>query len=426
VIQSGGTHQGYTDESWQLFVPDRKLGTFTLGLKLPTEMESSGACPVSPATAVCLKDDFSTKLDLFTEQDGLTVVATISYPTVLHKAVDTKTYHVTKASVGAPPHGGRGPLLAGTPAAPQQASAPEATASNGTLPVKSEPSRQPTTSGSEATQAGRQSAAPAMAIPDTPSTATAESHAVPSSPDQHRSLPNEVIKAVTEATNDCGSPPQPDFVTPLKIVGLGDPAYVLDYGKACTIRGTLTHWCGSGGCWLSVYATTDGSTYHEVLHTLTRAYHFRNADERTYADLTLSGIGCGKMNAENCPITLQFDGTKFSQQSADPAGKRRVSSTEADSAIAPNSQDEAATQCRQRARDQASGDDQSALRQQIGSILIGDIVSTKVDGADISIRVAGPRPGSGRCTPVSVIRCRLVDGKIKLLSGPTDDGFVPC
>ena len=102
VLQHSDMHQGEGDRVWELFVPDKKRGTFVLELSLQTERESSGACPVSPATATCLKDDFSTTLNLVTEQDGLSVVATVSYPTVLHKPASSKTYHITTASLGNP------------------------------------------------------------------------------------------------------------------------------------------------------------------------------------------------------------------------------------------------------------------------------------------------------------------------------------
>lgn len=129
-------------------------------------------------------------------------------------------------------------------------------------------------------------------------------------------LPPEIKQVMSDASKECGGPTQSDFITLLEIVGLKSPAYIFDYGKACTSH--RSGWCGSGGCLLSVYATINGSTYSEVLHTLTRAYQFRNADDRTYTDLTLSGIGCGKMNAENCPVTLQFDGRRFVEQPSAP------------------------------------------------------------------------------------------------------------
>jgi hypothetical protein len=50
-----------------------------------------------------LTNDFSTKLDLVTEQDGITVIATLSYPTMLHRQNTTTTYHVTGDSLGSHP-----------------------------------------------------------------------------------------------------------------------------------------------------------------------------------------------------------------------------------------------------------------------------------------------------------------------------------
>lgn len=156
VLQQSDMHQGEGDSYWKLFVPDRERGMFVLGLQLQTVRESSGACPVSPATAPCLKDDFSTKLNLLTEQDGLAVVATISYPTVLHKAVATKTYHVTTANLGNPQS-----TTTQAPTAP-------ATAAAGGAATPS----QPTTGGSETTQAGQQRVVQSTA----PATATADAY----------------------------------------------------------------------------------------------------------------------------------------------------------------------------------------------------------------------------------------------------------
>ena len=100
VLQPTDLHQGQSSRAWQLFVPDRKRGTFVIGLNIPTMVESAGACMDDPPSAACLKDDFSTKVSLSTEQDGITVVAVTSYPTVLRKRDQTKTYHVTRAGLG--------------------------------------------------------------------------------------------------------------------------------------------------------------------------------------------------------------------------------------------------------------------------------------------------------------------------------------
>jgi len=94
VLQHADMHQGEAERQWQLFVPDRKRGAFVSAINILTLRETSNACPVSPATAACLKDDFSSTLNVLAEKDGLAVVATVSYPAILNMRGEVKTYHI--------------------------------------------------------------------------------------------------------------------------------------------------------------------------------------------------------------------------------------------------------------------------------------------------------------------------------------------
>ena len=95
VLQHADMHQGEAERQWQLFVPDRKSGAFVSAVNILTLRETSNACHVSPATAACLKDDFSTNLNVVAEKSGLAVVVTVSYPAILNMRSEIKTYHVT-------------------------------------------------------------------------------------------------------------------------------------------------------------------------------------------------------------------------------------------------------------------------------------------------------------------------------------------
>lgn len=89
--------------------------------------------------------------------------------------------------------------------------------------------------------------------------------------------------------------------------------------------------------------------------------------------------------------------------------------------------EEVFSQCRQDAREQVLHGSSDALKRQIVNNMIVDIVSKKMDGENIVIHVAGPKPsaGSGRCPSLTEIRCKKVGEKINVIES-SDEGYIPC
>lgn len=91
AIEQGDIHQGHVDRLWQMFVP--KENTFVPVLRIQTLADSTGDCGTG---AQCVMNDFKIDLKLSIIQNGISVVETTSYPSVLGKPSITKTVLVTK------------------------------------------------------------------------------------------------------------------------------------------------------------------------------------------------------------------------------------------------------------------------------------------------------------------------------------------
>jgi hypothetical protein len=136
--------------------------------------------------------------------------------------------------------------------------------------------------------------------------------------------PDVVKKEVADVEQDCrndgGTPHRgPNFLRVQDLNGDGGEDWVIDYKRfECRGSSSPQPMCGSGGCSLSVYMWSGGSTWTQALDTTVQAYRWIAANGRPALQLDMGGSACGKANYQTCREVYVFQGTKLV-----PARKRR-------------------------------------------------------------------------------------------------------
>lgn len=136
---------------------------------------------------------------------------------------------------------------------------------------------------------------------------------------EYKNLPMEVMNEISKTERICAGPAKPDFVTSFTILGLHDPAYLVDQSKAC-INPPLGSWCNLGGCGLTVYAKPEGF-YYRVVFGLSvgfrigsRDFRIRNDNRETELEFTekkYPGQRCQSEKDGDCLRTVHFNGLIF-------------------------------------------------------------------------------------------------------------------
>jgi TPR repeat protein len=71
------------------------------------------------------------------------------------------------------------------------------------------------------------------------------------------------------------------------------------------------------------------------------------------------------------------------------------------------------------------GDD-STIGREVAEQFVGDVIGSSSDGGTLIVEVKGVQGAGGRCQAKSVIKCSGHGGALRLISGPDDDGSIPC
>lgn len=115
--------------------------------------------------------------------------------------------------------------------------------------------------------------------------------------------PDNVMAEVAEAAKTCrelgGRPNTEAMLRVDDLNGDGGEDWIVDYTKL-DCAGETNPFCGSGGCSLSIYFWSGGSTWKQVFDDTVRGYRFRSAGGRRLMEIHYGGGMCGKANAADC------------------------------------------------------------------------------------------------------------------------------
>jgi hypothetical protein len=129
--------------------------------------------------------------------------------------------------------------------------------------------------------------------------------------------PEVVAKEVREAEEQCradGGRPlkRADFLRVRDLNGDGGEDWVVDFAKfECAGTVPPQPFCGSGGCSLSIYLWSGGSTWDKAFDETVQTFRFTKQNGRAALRVELGGAACGKVNARSCPKTYLFEGAKL-------------------------------------------------------------------------------------------------------------------
>lgn len=135
--------------------------------------------------------------------------------------------------------------------------------------------------------------------------------------------PDVVAKEVREAEEQCradGGRPlkRASFLRVEDINGDGGEDWVVDFSKfECPGTVPSQPFCGTGGCSVSIYLWSGGSTWTKAFDETVQAFRFVKQNGRPALRVDLGGAACGKVNHKSCPKTYLFQGSKLV-----PAGGR--------------------------------------------------------------------------------------------------------
>jgi hypothetical protein len=82
--------------------------------------------------------------------------------------------------------------------------------------------------------------------------------------------------------------------------------------------------------------------------------------------------------------------------------------------------------CRTLALNSLLHGDDSTIRRVVAEQFVGDVIESSFDGGNLTVEVKGVQGVGGRCQAKSVIKCSGHGGALRLISGPDDDGYIPC
>ena len=129
--------------------------------------------------------------------------------------------------------------------------------------------------------------------------------------------PEVVAKEVREAEEQCrvdGGRPlkRANFLRVLDLNNDGGEDWVLDFSKfECAGTVPSQPFCGSGGCSVSIYLWSGGSTWAKAFDETVQTFRFIKQNGRPALRVEFGGAACGKVNAKSCPKTYLFQGAKL-------------------------------------------------------------------------------------------------------------------
>jgi hypothetical protein len=127
-----------------------------------------------------------------------------------------------------------------------------------------------------------------------------------------QSLPEEVQVAIEKEVKDCE--PQKaaldwGFIAK-RYMNENGQGYILNYGHF-VCGDSETHYCGSGGCLVQIFAPLPNGKYIQVLDRNVRDFNFSEIKGQPAIVLQLHGNECGKAGAESCSAMLIWNGRTF-------------------------------------------------------------------------------------------------------------------
>ena len=127
--------------------------------------------------------------------------------------------------------------------------------------------------------------------------------------------PDAVRKVIQEAERQCrsdgGRPHQgPKFLRVEDLNRDGGEDWILDYAHF-ECRGAISPQplCGSGGCSLTIFVWSGGSTWKRAFDDLVQAHQFVLVNGRRVLQADFAGAACGKANVETCRKLYRFYGS---------------------------------------------------------------------------------------------------------------------
>jgi hypothetical protein len=127
--------------------------------------------------------------------------------------------------------------------------------------------------------------------------------------------PDAVRKVIQEAERQCrsdgGRPHQgPKFARVEDLNRDGGEDWILDYAHF-ECRGAIPPLplCGSGGCTLTIFLWSGGSTWKRAFDDLVQAHQFVRVNGRRVLQADFAGAVCGKANVETCRKLYRFQGS---------------------------------------------------------------------------------------------------------------------
>jgi hypothetical protein len=129
--------------------------------------------------------------------------------------------------------------------------------------------------------------------------------------------PEIVAKEVRGAEEQCradGGRPRKgaNFLRVDDLNGDGGEDWVVDFSKfECAGTMPSQPFCGSGGCSVSIYLWSGGSTWTKAFDETVQTFRFVKQNGRPVLRVEFGGAACGKVNAKSCPKTYLFQGQKL-------------------------------------------------------------------------------------------------------------------
>jgi hypothetical protein len=91
--------------------------------------------------------------------------------------------------------------------------------------------------------------------------------------------------------------------------GDGIKDWLIDYDHV-TCDGSVTFFCGSGGCTLQVLLSTAPGKWEMALEATVQRHRVTRRGKRNVLRLDLHGIHCGKVGAASCSTVMDFNKRK--------------------------------------------------------------------------------------------------------------------
>jgi hypothetical protein len=115
--------------------------------------------------------------------------------------------------------------------------------------------------------------------------------------------PQQIVDAVREAMGDGDGPSpkiRPGMFNRVDINQDGVADWVVDFSQD-------QGWCGSGGCWQSMWVSRPGGTYREVFNQQTQSWKISHRHGRTELDVDVYGDFCNRAGVQECLRRFVWD-----------------------------------------------------------------------------------------------------------------------